>query len=69
MGESDGTTWPGSDDHWGKGNRGFITILLKSSNKKLGKNGGKIYTSPTAPDAEYICSLLTETGPMTRRSG
>ena len=31
MGESDGATWPGSDDRRGKGNRGSIIILLKCS--------------------------------------
>lgn len=71
MGESDGATWPGSDDHGGGGKvtGGYYYSIEMLSNKKLGENGGKIYPSPSVPDAEYVCSLLTETGPTTWSSG
>ena len=41
MGQLDGATWPGSDDHRGKVIGTYYYSIEMLSNKKLGKNGGK----------------------------
>lgn len=55
------TEQPGQDlmiTGWGKVTGGYYYSIEMLSNKKLGGNGGKIYTSPSVPDAEFINRML-----------